>query len=320
MRRIRKIYININSRCNCRCINCILKEDLREDVNVLSVKDIESLIETVKETFDDQVQNIVEISGGEPTLHPSFMDIVKTLHAAKEEGLFYKISLLSNAMTSSDMSFCSALSQYIDDVVVTLYDTDPDTHDSFTRVPGSFAKKVKAIDNFLSLGVRVHIKILVIKPSFQHLPQMADFIVNKWGKRVHVAINGTHYTGDAYKNQSELSLHYSDAVDYVERALDVLNGAGVTTSVFFPLCLLDPVYWKSAPYGFKEIIEKSLSVSPTYGLGKATRLLDEFINRSDLCKDCVLLPRCSWPWKRYCEINGDSEIAAAKKALYSKLV
>lgn len=320
MKKFRKVYININSKCNCRCVNCILKEESREDETLLQVDDIRKIIDKVKNSYNDQYLNIVEVSGGEPTLHPSFVEIIKTLYQAKQDNLFYKITLLTNAMTASDQMFCSEISNYLDDVVVTLYDTNPEVHDGFTRVPGSLNKKIAAIDNFLNLGVKVHLKLLVIKPSYQNLPQMASFIANKWGDRVHVTINGTHYTGDAYKNQDLLSFNYTEAVDYIEKALDVLFDNRIVASVFFPLCLLDPYYWKCSPYGYKELIDKSISISPTYELGKANRLLDEFINRSATCQGCLLLSRCNWPWKKYCEIIGDKEIITAKEHLYKDVL
>lgn len=316
----RKIYININSICNCRCINCILKEENRQTSKVLQIKDVKELIGTIKCTYNDGHHNIVEISGGEPTLHPEFINILSILYQAKIEGFIYKITLLTNGISSENTSFCTSISKYLDDVVITLYDTDPVTHDEFTRTSGSFYKKIKAIDNFISYGVKVHIKLLVIKPSYKHLPEMARYIADRWGNQVHVAINGTHYTGDAYKNKESLSFRYSDAVEYIEQALDILLENNIVSSIFFPLCLLDPIYWKLSPYGFKDLIDKSISISPTYELGKANRLLDEFINRSELCEDCVLISRCNWPWKKYSEILGEKEIAAAKKTLYENII
>lgn len=320
MKKFRKVYVNINSRCNCRCVNCILKEESRENTTLLQVDDIRKIIDKVRNSYYDQYLNIVEVSGGEPTLHPSFVEILKTLYQAKQEGLFYKITLLTNAMTASDKSFCSEISNYLDDVVVTLYDTNTKVHDEFTRVNGSLDKKIEAIDNFLSLGVKVHLKLLVIKPSYQHLPQMARFIADKWGNKVHVTINGTHYTGDAFRNQDLLSFSYTKAVNYIESALDILLENNIVASIFFPLCLIDPYYWNYSPYGYKEIIDKSISISPTYELGKANRLLDEFINRSSTCQDCLLLDRCNWPWKKYCEIIGDKEIIEAKDRLIKDII
>ena len=320
MKQFRKVYININSTCNCRCVNCILKEESRENTKILLVEDIKQIIEKIRFSYNNQYLNIVEVSGGEPTLHPSFVEIIKTLYLAKQENLFYKITLLTNAMTTSNKLFCEEISKYLDDVVVTVYDTEPKFHDDFTQVNGSLQKKIEAIDNFLSFGVKVHLKLLVIKPSYQHLPQMASFIANKWSNRVHVTINGTHYTGDAYKNKDTLSFSYTKAVDYIEKALDILLDSHIVVSVFFPLCLLDPYYWKYSPYGYKDIIDKSISISPTYELGKANRLLDEFINRSHTCNDCVLLSRCNWPWKKYYEIIGDKEITIAKERLYKDIL
>ena len=149
---------------------------------------------------------------------------------------------------------------------------------------------------------------------------MVKFIIDKWGKQVHVAINGTHYTGDAYKNQETLSFKYTNAIEYVERALDLLIASNITSSIFFPLCFIDPIYWEYSPYGFKQLIDDSISIAPSYELGKATRLLDEFINRSEICQDCKLISRCNWPWKKYSEIFGENEIKEAKDNLHKNVL
>ena len=320
MKNYRKIYVNINSRCNCKCVNCILKEENRVDVNILQLEDMLSLVNEIRSVYNDGHLNILEISGGEPTLHHLFWDFLKIVRGAKIEGLVYKVILLTNGITSANLAFCSNIAEYIDDVVITLYDTNAKVHDSFTQVSGSFVKKCKAIDNYIELGVKIHIKLLVIKPSYMHLPQMTKFIVDRWGGDVHVAINGTHFTGDAYKNLNSLSFNYIEAIEYVEQAMDVLIENDITFSIFFPLCFIDPIYWKYSPWGFKKLIDDSISIAPTYELGKANRLLDEFINRSEVCQDCKLISRCNWPWKKYTEIIGDKEIRAAKKNLYDNVL
>ncbi|MBO5673740.1 MAG: radical SAM protein [Paludibacteraceae bacterium] len=320
MKKFRKIYININSICNCKCVNCILSEDSRKMHDELSIDEINNLVDSIPQITDNQHYNIAEVSGGEPTLHKHFIEIVKILQSAKTKGHLHKIALLTNGLTASNKAFCSDISQYIDDVVITLYDTNPINHDWFTNVSGSFVDKIAAIDNFLECGVNVHIKLLVIRPSYQRLPEIAEFINQKWGNKVHVAINGTHYTGDAHRNNDVLFIKNQNAKPYIEKALDILIMNKTIVSVFFPLCILDPIYWQYSPRGFKDVIDASLSISPKYKIGKADRLLDEFIHRNDVCESCLLVERCNWPWKRYCEILDEQEIIEAKNNMYKNII
>lgn len=314
MEKYRKVYININSRCNCKCINCILKESARVDLNILHPTDIENTMKNL-ENLDNDCKNIVEISGGEPTLHEELLEILKAVKKYKDKQLVYKVALLSNCLTLSNKDFCDEVCKYIDDVTVTLYDTTEETHDMFTQIPGSLKLKESAINNLLINNINVHIKLLVINPSYKNLPNMAKYIVEKWGNKVHVAINGTHFTGDAYANKEKLGLRYTDTVSYIEQALDILIDNKNKVSVFFPICLLDSKYWKYSPRGYKDLIDRSVSVSPKYNFGKADRLLDEFINRNLTCETCKFVKRCNWPWKKYCELYGDEEFIEAKSKL-----
>lgn len=241
-------------------------------------------------------------------MHPHLIEILKELWEAKKSKKIYKIALLSNCLKLADVEYNNNISKYIDDVTVTLYDTDPKLHDSFTQIEGSFNKKVEAINILLKNKIKVHIKLLVINPSYKNLPKMVKYIVDKWSNKVHIAINATHYNGDAFVNKAKLNLLYEEAVPYIEEALDIAIQNKNPLSVFFPLCYIDPQYWKYSPMNYKQIIDNSISISPNYGLGKADRLLDEFINKNIICTKCILEERCNWPWKKYCEINGDNEI------------
>jgi len=316
--RFRKLYVNINSQCNCQCINCILRKESRIKESLLGIEDIQQTLMKI-DKLKSKYLNIFEISGGEPTLHNDLLGILSIVKSAKNEGKIHKIALLTNAMKLSDNAYCEKVSEYIDDAIVTLYSCYPDEHDWFTGVPGSFESKIQGIDNMIKNGVNVHIKILIIKPSYVNLKEMMSYIYSKWEDKVHIALNGTHFTGDAKDNHEDLSIQLSDAKVYIEDALDFLLDNKIRFSVFLPLCILDPKYWKNSPVRYKELIDNSFSISPTYGFGKATRLLDEFINKNPICQNCVLVERCNWPWKQYCNIYGSGEILYYRDKLGLKI-
>lgn len=313
MDKYRKFYININSECNNACRNCILDFDVRK-VAAINIKIVEEKLNYIAE-LNDGVKTICEVSGGEPTISPQFFDILQLLKDYKELGKIFKIVILSNCMTSADENFAKKIACYTDEVVVSLYDCNAVSHDWFTTIEGSFERKITGISNLLNNGVKVHIKTLVMKPSYKNFAALAQYVVDRWGKDVHVTINGTHYTGDALTNKELLAVSYKEAIPYIEKALDIFEANKICTNIFLPLCMLDPKYWKYSTVSYIDVIRRSYSMAPNMEFGLARRLLDEFINLHPFCSSCIFRNRCKWPWKRYDELFGFKEIEDAYKGL-----
>ena len=292
MNKYRKFYVNINSECNCSCVGCLLKKENRVKVT-LPLEKIKEALEYITTSTAKDVLNICEVSGGEPTIAPHFEDVLKLLAEYKERNEIYKIVVLSNVATCANMEFATMIAKYVDDVVTTFYSYDAKVHDYLAGFDGLFDKKIQAIDNLIFCGVKVHIKILLLKQSYKELPEIARAISKKWGNKVHVTINSTHYTGDAWRNVDELGVKYSEAMPYVEEALEILEEANITTSIFLPICMIDPKYWKYAPVDYSDLITRSYSITPDMQFGLARNLLDEFINLNEFCQKCPINPNYS---------------------------
>lgn len=104
----------------------------------------------------------VALSGGEPLLHPDFFDIAKEAQSAH-----FAVSVLTNAtlIDEEKASKLKALSVFL--VYVSLYGANAKTHDAITKTPGSFEKTTKAIRLLAEAGVRVGVKMPVMKRNFR---------------------------------------------------------------------------------------------------------------------------------------------------------
>lgn len=301
----RKIFLNINSQCNNLCINCILPKNFKDNPD-LSLSNLEKLIEKIPRIGRN---DIFEISGGEPTLHPQFYEICKML---REKYPFSKIALLSNSEIFSDTGNVERIKDYVDDVVATLYDCDEKTHDRITKVKGSFRKKVKGLQNLEGGEVKIHVKTLVIKPSYKRLPYFVDYCKEMFSQKAHININSLHIVNIALENKNDLVVRFSEAKTYIEEALDRGIKNNQVISFFTPLCLIDPFYWNHAPIGFQDLVRRSYSIGPSIRVGKATELLREFVQRPNCCYKCNVSSRCNWPWQEYAQFQGLNELKPIK--------
>ena len=72
-------YLILTSRCNQRCLHCYGNYGMYIPPNELTGKEWDKV-------FEDLVQNnvfYVNISGGEPTVHPDFLEIIDSLKKYK---------------------------------------------------------------------------------------------------------------------------------------------------------------------------------------------------------------------------------------------
>lgn len=318
MQFFRKIYVNVNTACNYRCTNCLLlsTERNKKKNSLLSLADLKKAMAKLIPDISDEVSNICEVSGGEPTIHHQFKGISNYLSSLKNNSIFYKMVLLSNCHNLDNRKKAEEISSYFNDVVTAIYTPIAREHDNITGVNDSLAKKLNAIELLVDLGVKVHIKTLVIKPSFQLLPNIARMICGKFHEKIHLTINATHFIGDAKINQSNLATRLSGAVPYIEEAIDIAESEGSSVGFFLPLCLLDPIYWKFASLEYADQVKRTFAITPeSKSFNKAKNLEKEFVERHNLCKDCHVRIRCNWPWRSYVDIFGDSEIVQGKQNL-----
>lgn len=96
--------IEITSRCNLNCPICFADAGPGYD---LSLQQIETILDRLVETEGNP--EVVQISGGEPTLHPQLMEI---LAAARKRGIYHVMLNTNGLRLAQDMDFVRKLSKY----------------------------------------------------------------------------------------------------------------------------------------------------------------------------------------------------------------
>ena len=168
-----KIFtVTTEGPCNCTCLGCGTPRLYKP----------RSIIQILKD-FERGVQagyNVIEIIGGEPTIHPDFFYL---LEKARE---FYKtIYLTSNGITLSDKNFAKKVLFFVESVNITLYGHNALLHESWTKKKGSFRKTVKGVRNCLALKPEaVLVTHLIWKKNFPYLRDLTKFDIKLGAKRI----------------------------------------------------------------------------------------------------------------------------------------
>lgn len=162
-----EIYFIITSRCNLHCSFCIRKNLSKYDD--IMIEDAMSVIDKLSHDFP--LSNLI-ITGGEPTLHNNFFEIVE--YACNR---FSKVIINSNGMFSKDTS--DGLKKYLQANLYIQFSLDGSEliHDSL-RGLGSFKHVLFMIDSFRDFASHVFISTTVGKNNIENVLLLPNILQN----------------------------------------------------------------------------------------------------------------------------------------------
>ena len=146
-----QVYLLITERCNLHCSHCIRKVKTRGNCD-LSHDNLNQLLKRVDELFK---QHTYVVTGGEPTLHPHFCEIIK--QTIKHEG---SVAITTNGTNAEAFVPLRTSAKNIN-VQVSL-DGDREVHDS-SRGVGTFDLAICTIKDLLASGFHVTVASVVNK-------------------------------------------------------------------------------------------------------------------------------------------------------------
>ena len=176
-------YFNITYRCNERCVFCGADSQAgSKEAAAYRVKDL-SMQEFMKSLRDIGVSenDDIRISGGEPSLHPNFLEIIA---GAGESGSSVWVSTTASYFANPNhLGRLDEKHRCLFDV--RLYAHRPDLHDELTRTPGSFSRTVKGLRNLIALrkeqqfSYTVGVRLLLARQTLPYLAETALFAIHE---------------------------------------------------------------------------------------------------------------------------------------------
>lgn len=289
--------ICIWNRCNSRCIMCTNPVGFGEKgkSQVYTFERLISRAKTFKEDWKRSQENL-NFTGGEPTIHPDFLKILKWF---RDEFPKNRIVLATNGRMFSYPWFvkeCLKVNNLTVEIAILGYDAS--MHDGITRAKGSFNQTIVGIDNILKYrnsSQQLEIRIILIKQNYKHLGRILNLIKESFSLIDRVVIVFPELEGICGKNFKIVGITYKE----VERLLSEVMNEWKTQFreirlYHFPLCTLPPNLWK---YTWR-----------TQRAGEVT-----FLSR---CDKCLYKKYCLGIHKDYLKIVGDREFKPVEKKIF----
>lgn len=206
-----KITLLLTHRCNQRCEFCF---DASKVINGTSESDIS--LETVKrtidlltESFDDISSFNITLSGGEPTLHPSFLEIVKQISDAG-----FQITILSNGQRFADKDFMKKVLSYnIWNLQFSIEGATAEVHDYRVGCKGAWESVMRAIKNAQEFGVRLNTNSTVTNKSVEEMFDIIDLLDSLDVKKMNISNTLPECAGRNYS----VCMNYLEVVEIAEQ-------------------------------------------------------------------------------------------------------
>lgn len=286
-------YINLTTRCPHSCINC--------PIHSSTLNCGELPLDEIYSTIDSGLANgmtSVVLSGGEPTFHSRFFDVIRYLEKTP-----LKVSLLTTAVSFSQESFVEKLLGIIEPsrlrMACALHSFKPTVNEALTQNDKTFPHILRGMHNAVNAGISTTLKHLITKPTYR---EMLDFVrqyCEEFPVQVPLLICNIDYCGRAYEHCEELRVSFAESRPYLEQSLDYLMKREDKRAVHVldtPLCVISRRYWSF-------LNSQAGQVIPVYHApaNRAKKPVENIRNASgpyfDGCAACCVRHVCPGGWK-----------------------
>jgi MoaA/NifB/PqqE/SkfB family radical SAM enzyme len=248
-----RLELHLTYHCPERCVFC------SEEHRMQSYRPFPvtwGRVATILRTHAERGVKAVHLTGGEPTIHPRFIDVLKL---ARKLGMRTSVGTIGTRLQRPD--FAAAALPFLDEALFSLHGPTAEVHDAVAGRAGSFDQVTAAIAlaHRLKPELGLFVNTVVCRLNIAHLPDTAA-LADRLGAKL-IVVSNTTPEGSAWDAYGRLAVPLTDLATWLPQVPDRAKNAVVR---FFgvPMCLLGPhamssndlhwdprvtVEWQSAP-------------------------------------------------------------------------
>ncbi len=223
----------VTERCDNYCVMCSQPPKPHDDGYL-----VDELLSAIPLMSPESPE--IGLTGGEPSLlGDRLLELVGQLGRCLPHT---SVHILSNGRGFADPAFARALAavKHPDLMVgIPLYSAISEDHDYVVQARGAYDETVRGILNLKRHGVRVELRFVIHRDTYEGLPEFARFVARNLLFVDHVALMGLELMGFARSNLEAIWIDPVDYQDELAEAALLLDRAGLTVSIYnHPLCVL----------------------------------------------------------------------------------
>ncbi|NUN14917.1 MAG: radical SAM protein [Myxococcales bacterium] len=213
-------FLTLTDKCNLRCAFCYEISPIGEPHTFEA--DAATFAEELYRAMHDEGWKQVVITGGEPTLMPTFFPAIAE---CRRQG-YEQIIVASNGRRFSYQNYTQrAKDAGLTHANISLFGADRRTHDGTTKVRGSFEQTISGIQNLVTAGINVSVSVVVNRRNVRSLDAVFRLIHQLSVRRSLVM--GLKPFGGAFIERDKVFYDFEEGAPYVNAALRFGLGLGL---------------------------------------------------------------------------------------------
>ena len=273
-------WVRLTRVCNNHCLFCLDSE--RQNGSFLPFS---SILKNLSDGLKKGCKRAV-LSGGEPSIHPDFIKVVRSAHALG----YSSIQVITNGRMFCYPEYLrEAVSSGLTEITFSIHSHLPEINDYLTGVKGSLIQSVKALKNAMSVpGLIVNCDIVVSKLNINSLAQHLRFLF-KLGIREFDVLNLIPF-GRAWENWDKLYYDVFQHKDDLFNAFEIRfnNGVHLWTNRFPPDLFVDTADLIQSPF---KLIDEIMGWKEDFDYIRQNKEKKMWCE-GERCRYCILQPFC----------------------------
>lgn len=169
------VLMEVTSRCNLRCSHCLIGagEPLTDELTVPSVL-------SILEQFSRMGVKTVNLSGGEILTREGWQTLAAFCTSR------FSSSILTNGVLITEEA--AEILKRCEEVYISLYGADPETHEKISQAKGSFERAVRGMSLLSERGIYVGASVLMVPFNLTQLEGMVKIALSAQCKVVRLGV------------------------------------------------------------------------------------------------------------------------------------
>lgn len=230
----RTIFLELLYGCNLYCSYCYIGQQRNHTKPFVPA--FEVTLDILKKLKAEKVDEVV-LLGGEPTLHPRFLDICAAI--AELDFPYRGVVTNGTVMTQKKASLLQRLGFWVD---ISFRGPDAETFDAIAGKQGTFWKAFNAALLLSQAGMPVGIEFDCVPQNYDRLYTTVEMLIRDGVRIKQLQLHRIMPEGDAQEKTEEFALSLEQWHTVFEQAARIRDTFDISV-VFedgFPLCLVEP--------------------------------------------------------------------------------
>lgn len=304
----KQVEIQLGHMCNNRCVFCVSGQ--RTAMGEAKPMPAAPVIERLRESYASGHRKLT-LLGGEPTLQPEFMTVVRE---AVTLG-FEEIVIFTNGVKT-------ARAEVIDEVLetggnftwrISIQGATCEAHENTTKKRGSFKRILRTMENLKARGETITVNMCVVTSNLASVPNFAELLLPYGVTQLHLdmmrPLDAGERTQDEVRDMMPKLSDYAAPMSAMVQEFDRLSPGFDVNIGNLPYCMAPTLLHRIHHDGERT---DTIAIDGDDRLSKPWNKY--FIKRRDktktsACDECVMHDACSGVFESYADLHGLGELS-----------